>query len=335
MRSRSVRDSVDDDVDFRDETAGTVRGRRRGAATAVALVLLRRPRDTLAGAAGIAAFATIVINALFMQPGPHPAPIFTLKTERPPVVAVAGRESTGALSVLPRPRPSDAPPAARPEPQTTAPAGAAAKPVAPRPLVIDIQRELLRRGYYDGSIDGVVGSRTEAAIRDFEQAAGLAPTGEPTDAILKSIARAPVKAKPGTPPRRDVIAGLLGGSPAQASHPPPPVVQAKAAVPPAPLTGTAPASAPPLPVVQAKATAAPPSPPAPVPAPSTAPSQIKSVQRALADYGYGQVRPTGVYDKTTHDAIAAFEEARRMPVTGQVSDRLVRELVALTGRPIE
>ncbi|WP_338049157.1 peptidoglycan-binding protein [Rhodoplanes elegans] len=46
-------------------------------------------------------------------------------------------------------------------------------------------------------------------------------------------------------------------------------------------------------------------------------------------------RPTGAHDKATHDAIASFEEARRMPVTGQVSDRLVRELVALTGRPIE
>ncbi|NVO16049.1 MAG: peptidoglycan-binding protein [Rhodoplanes sp.] len=329
-----MRDPVDEDVDLRDETAGAVRARRRGAVTVVALALLRRPRDTLASAAGIAAFATIVINALFMQPGPHPAPIFALRTERPPVV-VAGRESTGALSVLPRPRPPDAPLATRPDLQATAPAGAAPKPAAPRPLVTDIQRELLRRGYYDGPVDGVAGSRTETAIRDFEQATGLAPTGEPTDTILKSIARAPVKAKPGTPPRRDPIAGLLGGSSAPAPHPPLPVVQAKATVPPAPLTGSAPASMPPLPVVQAKATAAPPSPPAPVPTPSTGSSQVKSVQRALADYGYGQVRPTGVYDKTTHDAIAAFEEARRMPVTGQVSDRLVRELVALTGRPIE
>jgi peptidoglycan hydrolase-like protein with peptidoglycan-binding domain len=328
-----VRDSVDQDVDHRDETAGAARARRRGAATAVALALLRRPRDTLAGAAGIAAFATIVINALFMQPGPHPAPIFALKTERPPVV-VAGRESTGALSVLPRPRPPDAPLAARPESLATAPAGAAPKSAAPRALVTDIQRELLRRGYYDGPVDGVAGSRTEAAIRDFEQAVGLAPTGESTDAILKSIARAPVKSKPSAPPRRDPIAGLIGSPPAQAPHPQP-IVQAKATVPPAPVTGLSSAPMPPLPVVQAKATTAPPAPPAPVPAPSAGSSQIKSVQRALADYGYGQVRPTGVYDKTTHDAIAAFEDARRMPVTGQVSDRLVRELVALTGRPIE
>ena len=48
-------------------------------------VVLRRPRDSLA--AGIAGFAAIAIlvNALFMQSGPHPAPIFANKSV--PVVA--------------------------------------------------------------------------------------------------------------------------------------------------------------------------------------------------------------------------------------------------------
>jgi len=34
-------------------------------------------------------------------------------------------------------------------------------------------------------------------------------------------------------------------------------------------------------------------------------------------------------------AIERFERARGMPVTGQVSDRLVRELSSLVGRPLE
>ncbi|WP_245431338.1 peptidoglycan-binding domain-containing protein, partial [Rhodoplanes roseus] len=230
---------------------------------------------------------------------------------------------------------------------------AAAKPPATRPrpeLVTDLQRELLRRGYYDGAVDGVSGSRTEAAIREFEQAQGLAPTGEPTDALLKAVTRAPVKPKAAAAPRPDPIAGLIGGgAAANPPHPPLPVVQAKATT--GASASTVPASLPAHPVAPVKSAAlAPPTAPAPpstiqpkpvatVPAPTPAPaagsSQIKGVQRALADYGYGQVRPTGVHDKATHDAIAAFEEARRMPVTGQVSDRLVRELVMLTGRPIE
>src|SRR5436305_12284787 len=48
--------------------------------------VLRRPRDCLA--AGLAGFATIAIlvNALFMQSGPHPAPIFANKPA--PVIAL-------------------------------------------------------------------------------------------------------------------------------------------------------------------------------------------------------------------------------------------------------
>ncbi|MFL9826011.1 peptidoglycan-binding domain-containing protein [Rhodoplanes sp. SY1] len=337
-----MRDPVDDE-DGRDGA----RAARVGRAGAIALRLFGRPRDTLAAAAGIAAFATVVINALYMQPGPHPAPIFALKTERPRtatqgMASAPTRDSTGTLAVLPRPRPADAQPTAKAEPA----AATAAKPAArARPeLVGDIQRELMRRGYYDGAIDGIAGSRTEAAIRDFEQAQGLSPTGEPTDAILKSITRATAKPKQAAPaPRPDPIAGLLSGSgPASASARTPvaPVVQAKAAGgavatplaahPVAPVTATTlaapPAPAPPQPIAHPRAGGA---------ATAAGSSQIKSVQRALADYGYGQVRPTGTHDKATHDAIAAFEEARRMPVTGQVSDRLVRELVALTGRPIE
>ena len=67
-----------------------------------------------------------------------------------------------------------------------------------------------------------------------------------------------------------------------------------------------------------------------------APSKrVMSVQRALADFGYGQIKATGVYDPETRSAIEKFERDRRLPVTGQLSDRLVRELAAMTGRPLE
>jgi hypothetical protein len=63
--------------------------------------------------------------------------------------------------------------------------------------------------------------------------------------------------------------------------------------------------------------------------------RVAAVQRTLTEYGYGQLKPTGTVGTDTQAAIRKFEQARRLPVTGQMSDRLVRELVAMTGRPIE
>jgi hypothetical protein len=40
-------------------------------------------------------------------------------------------------------------------------------------------------------------------------------------------------------------------------------------------------------------------------------------------------------DVQTRAAIERFERARRRPVTGRVSEQLVRDLGALTGRPLE
>lgn len=63
--------------------------------------------------------------------------------------------------------------------------------------------------------------------------------------------------------------------------------------------------------------------------------RIAAVQRALTEYGYGQLKPTGNVGSDTSAAIQKFERDRKMPVTGQVSDRLVRELGTVTGRAID
>jgi Putative peptidoglycan binding domain len=63
--------------------------------------------------------------------------------------------------------------------------------------------------------------------------------------------------------------------------------------------------------------------------------RVAAVQRALTDYGYGQLKPTGMIGSDTQAAIQKFERARKLPVTGQVSDRLVRELTATIGHPID
>jgi len=216
--------------------------------------VLRRPRDSLAaGVAGFAAIA-ILVNALFMQSGPHPAPIFANKP--------------APFALLPT--------GPDPTPQRNA-ADAKVEVTRPRAATVaEIQRELARHGFYGGAADGVYGPKTDAAIRDFEQAAGLRPSVEPNDLLLASIARSAIKAQPVAIQRNDPIAALLAPS-----------------------------------------------------------ARIVAVQRALTDFGYGPVSPTGLYDAETRGAIERFEKARRRPMTGQITDQLVRDLAALTGRPLE
>ena len=63
--------------------------------------------------------------------------------------------------------------------------------------------------------------------------------------------------------------------------------------------------------------------------------RIAAVQRALSDYGYGQIRPNGMLDDDTSVAIEKFEREHKMPVTGEISDRLVGELAAMVGHPLQ
>jgi putative peptidoglycan binding protein len=83
-------------------------------------------------------------------------------------------------------------------------------------------------------------------------------------------------------------------------------------------------------------------PPAPIPVSSrneilanSGSRRVAAVQRALTEYGYGQLKPTGTVGSDTQAAIQKFERERKIPVTGQLSDRLVRELTAMIGHPID
>jgi len=262
---------IDDYDDRYDEEDAQPRGRRKDL---VALAL-----------AGVAVCG-ILVNALFLQKGPHPAPIFGAKpvAVRPAPESAApatkpirtvGTELSGPMA-LPRARP--------PEPEAAKAENATPKEAVPArsrlELIADIQKELARRGFYDGAADGVYGPKTDAAIREFEQSAGL-KHAEPSEQLLRAIVQSNVKAKPVTTasaPRHDPIAELIAPSPQK---------------------------------------------------------RILAVQRALTDFGYGQIKPTGTLDPPTQDAIKQFEHSKKMPVTGQISQRLLRELSATTGRPLE
>src|SRR5450432_1446193 len=85
--------------------------RRRRGANALAIevepergivmrVLLHSPKDMVAGALAFAAVSAIIANALLLQAGHHPAPMFGS--------AVAVSAASASASPLPRPRPNDA-----------------------------------------------------------------------------------------------------------------------------------------------------------------------------------------------------------------------------------
>jgi peptidoglycan hydrolase-like protein with peptidoglycan-binding domain len=226
---------------------------------------------------GAIAVLAILINVLFMQSGSHPAPMFSgASTSAKQSVAASARPveaSSGAVS------------SAAPTPPARSPAPVPVR--SPGEIINDIQRELARRGYYDGPLDGVYGPKTDGAIREFENAAGLKPGGEPGEALLQAVMRAPAKVLKAAP------------VPTPALRPPMPVRNDAAVERPAPSR------------------------------------RVLALQRALAEYGYGQLKPTGMVDAETQSAIERFERERKLPVTGQPSDRVARELAAMTGRALE
>ena len=54
-------------------------------------------------------------------------------------------------------------------------------------LAVDVQRELRRRGYYRGSLDGDIGSGSRSAIRAYQSDRGLAVTGRIDSRLLRSL----------------------------------------------------------------------------------------------------------------------------------------------------
>lgn len=240
--------------------------RRRRSAKAVATepetergflirLVLRSPKDAVAGALAFAAISAIIANALFLQAGRHPAPLFGSSV----LIPVAA--STPA-NLLPRPRPTEAD-AAQLEPRAIE-----IKPAESRAM----------------------------ESKPAESKAAESKAADPKSADPKSA----------DPRSADPMANL---------------VKATAAAPLAPSN-----------VMR---------PPAPVPMVSRGEAQITgsrrvaAVQRVLTEYGYGQLKATGTIGSDTQAAIQKFERERKIPVTGQMSDRLVRELTAMVGHPID
>jgi hypothetical protein len=59
--------------------------------------------------------------------------------------------------------------------------------IAPQDSTISVQRKLTQLGYYHGPIDGIVGSKTEQAIRWFQSVDKLPVTGQIDSATLQAL----------------------------------------------------------------------------------------------------------------------------------------------------
>jgi Putative peptidoglycan binding domain len=250
--------------------------RRRGAkATAVdaerglALrVLLHSPKDTVAAMLAFAAACGVVTNALFLQAGPHPAPMFGST-----VVNLAATQA--APNLLPRPRPVEAD-AASSEPRSIEPK--------------TNERTGERASDFRASETKAVEPRVADPLASLVRATTPSPSPQPSTSAtpLASLARVTT---PSPSPQPSTTGALSYSS--NAARPPAPI---------APMTGA---------------------------------RRVAAVQRTLTEYGYGQLKPTGTVGSDTQAAIQKFERDRKLPVTGQVSDRLLRELAAMIGHPVE
>ncbi|MBU1726744.1 MAG: peptidoglycan-binding protein [Candidatus Omnitrophica bacterium] len=73
-------------------------------------------------------------------------------------------------------------PEAKPQVAVSAPVAAGLEPLPPpgtgKPSVVEIQKALKNAGYYNGPIDGKIGSMTNSAIKEFQQANGLEVDGK-------------------------------------------------------------------------------------------------------------------------------------------------------------
>ena len=123
----------------------------------------RHPSVVGGGAAFAVVFSFVAANALWYQPGGHPSPI--LKTR-------SGQNSLG-FSAL-RQQPADVTTFVIRREGEDGADGAGEAAVQPSELVLDIQTELARQGFYAGDPDGRLEDETIAAIKRFQQERGLA-----------------------------------------------------------------------------------------------------------------------------------------------------------------
>jgi peptidoglycan hydrolase-like protein with peptidoglycan-binding domain len=146
--------------------------------------MARSPKHALGGLLALAVGGGILFNLLLLQPERHRAPMFTGN----PMVH---NEPLPAAVPLPPTRPANIEREAEMQRRAE--------------LLRELQVELGRRGFFIGEPDPAASARTAQAIRDFQAAANLHVTGQPSDALLAEVLTSKLRAK-------DQILGLIRSS---------------------------------------------------------------------------------------------------------------------------
>lgn len=192
--------------------AGAGKGAGTGAVAAVGLRLWssasHRPVDATAILCAGAASLIIVVNAIFLQSGVHPAPFFANPTAAPanrltalsPIPLAPNSQSPTPPRVIDM-APARAAPAARTQAATsarrndpigdligtsTAPSSTASVGTSAR--IMAVQRVLSEFGYGQLRSSGTLDEPTSAAIQKFEADRKLPVTGRLSDRLLSELA---------------------------------------------------------------------------------------------------------------------------------------------------
>lgn len=246
-------------------------------------------------------------NALWNQPYRHPGPLMETRF----VVQRAA----------PAPQPV-AQPAARPAPlmQPTSevtnsvssgdePASAAplqASPVQERTMRVQIALESL--GLYRGTVDGLMGPQTRAAIAGYQKTLGMEATGEIDDRLMEALGIGAAR-----PPRAD-----------QPASAPPPLPSATAAAP-EQAYAAVPVAAP-VPRSRDAATANTADLLREARAAVAVQADVVRVQAGLRAFGNEGIEIDGVIGEKTRSAIREFQALFRLPVTGEPDDELLAKM---------
>ena len=297
-------------------------GRKTPEKTGLVALLLRgavgNPMATAGGLMMTATAIAIMTNALALQPGVHPAPLFV--GTRP--VALA----TPAVAQPPALRSSDG----------------SSVGATDHSLIADIQQGLKDFGYYKGDVDGLDGPQTSQAILAFERAFRLTPTGEPSNNVLLAIrsVRPKTSLNGESPAAADplTVASLpANGRAAPMPWPKPGTTVAQPATDEAPPAAAQAADVSMDGIGDLIASAAPPK-AAAKPAASATPAatttgdaNLARIQRSLSQQGFGPVAIDGVMSAETRDAIKRFQAYYNLPQSGSIDEAFVAQLVKVGG----
>ncbi|MGY5806449.1 peptidoglycan-binding domain-containing protein [Rhizobium sp. LEGMi198b] len=281
-------------------------------------VVGRHPAVAAGVAIFFAVFGFVTANALWYQAGTHPSPLLRTRDPNSPY-QIPGRKpflhaqqtDTGNVTTFRIERQDTTANAAAPSPQVrTASLPATQTPAAvtttPSKLVADVQSELIRRGLYDGTADGVIGSRTTAAILFFQEASGLAQTGVATPELLAAL-----KANdPGThASSKTSVAAVPSERPINVSANASTIDPIAAAIQSAEK--------------DIKTSAAPRSGPSDV---VNTVNMVMQIQKGLSNIAYTNVSVDGVAGEQTKAAIRRFQKHYRLPETGEPDMAVLKKL---------